>query len=78
MELTETQSALKEIENSGDEIFKVAGQLMIKTNKENVKEELDNKIKILDLRIKTIEKQEASLIEKLEGFREKVMKEMKK
>ena len=33
MELSETQTALKEIENSGDDIFKVVGQLMIKTEK---------------------------------------------
>lgn len=78
MELTETQSALKEIEGSGDEVFKIAGQLMIKTDKKKVKEELDNKVKILGLRVKTIEKQEGSLAEKLDEFREKVMKSMKK
>ena len=38
MELAETQSALKEIEKSGDEVFKVIGQLMIKTEKAIIKE----------------------------------------
>ena len=73
MELSETQSALKEIENSGDEIFKIIGQLMIKTDKSKIKEELSNKEKILDLRKKTIEKQETSLTKKLDSLRGEVI-----
>ena len=78
MELSETQSALKEIEKSGDEVFKIIGQLMIKTDKKKIKEELSNKEKILSLRIKTIEKQEISLREKLDKLQEEVMKEIDK
>jgi prefoldin beta subunit len=73
MEFSETQSALKEIERSGDETFKVIGQLMIKTDKKSVKEELSNKEKILDLRIKSLEKQESSLTEKLESLQKEVV-----
>ena len=73
MELSETQFALKEIENSGDEIFKIIGQLMIKTDKSKIKEELSNKEKILDLRTKTIEKQEISLTEQLDKLRTKLL-----
>ncbi len=78
MEYSETQASLEEIKNSGDEIFKIVGQLMVKADKLKVKEELLNKEKILDLRIKTIEKQEASLMEELNKLREEVMKTMKK
>ena len=78
MELSETQSALKEIESSGDEVFKIIGQLMIKTDKAKMQKELENKDKLLSLRIKTIEKQETSLAEQLEKLREEIMKEMKK
>jgi len=77
MELSETQSALKEIEKSGDEVFKIIGQLMIKTDKKNIKEELTNKDKILSLRIKTIEKQESSLREQLDKSQKEIMKSMK-
>lgn len=73
MELSETQSALKEITDSSDEVFKIIGQLMIKTDKPRILEELSNKEKILDLRIKTIEKQEDSLMEKLEKLRGEVI-----
>jgi len=73
MELTETQSALREIEKSGDEIFKVVGQLMIKTEKSAVKDELANKEKILNLRIKTLEKQEDTFSKKLEEIRKQML-----
>ena len=75
IELSETQSALKEIENSEDEIFKMVGQLMIKSNKAKVKEELLNKEKFLDIRIKSIEKQENYLTEKIEKIREEIIKQ---
>jgi len=78
MELSETQSALKEIENSGEEVFKIIGQLMIKTDKSKIKQELSNKEKILNLRTKAIEKQEAFLIEQLDKIREEVIKTMSK
>ena len=75
MELSESESAIKEIENSDEEIFKIIGQLMIKTDKQKTKEELSNKEKILKLRIKTIEKQEDSLTEKMENLRKEVIKQ---
>ena len=78
MELSETQSALKEIEKSGDPVFKIIGQLMIKTDKLKMKQELSNKEKILDLRLSTIEKQETSLTEKLTILRDEVIKGVKK
>ena len=73
MELSETKSALKEIENAGEEIFKIIGQLMIKTNKSKMKQELLDKEKILNLRTKSIEKQEKYLTEQLDKIRDKIM-----
>jgi len=75
IEISETQLALKEIENSGDEIFKMVGQLMIRSDKARVKEELLNKERFLDIRIKSIEKQENFLTEKLEKLREEIIKQ---
>lgn len=75
MELSESQSALKEIEKSEDDVFKVIGQLMIKTDKLKIKEELSNKEKILDLRMKAIEKQENSFMEKLSTLRDELLKQ---
>lgn len=71
MELAETNSAISELENSGEEVFKIIGQLMIKTEKSKIKDELEDKKKILDLRIGSLEKQESSLTEQVETLREK-------
>ncbi len=78
MELSETNSALEEIKNSGDEVFKIVGQLMIKTDKDKMKEELKNKEKILNLRLSSLDKQEIALTEKLEKLKESFMKSMNK
>ena len=78
MELAETNSALKEIEKSGDEVFKIIGQLMIKAEKGKINEELLGKQKILELRIKSFDKQENSLAEQLDKIRNELAKSMKK
>ena len=46
MEFSETDSALKEIEKSGDEVFKIVGQIMLKVGKDKMKEDLLGKEKI--------------------------------
>ena len=73
MELSETQAALGELKNSGDEVFKIIGQLMIKSEKSKITDDLENKEKILNLRISTLEKQENSLTEKFEGLRKEIL-----
>jgi prefoldin beta subunit len=77
IELSETESALKEVKESKDEVFKIVGQLMLKANKEKIIEELTNKEKILSLRMTSIEKQENSIIERLESLKEELTKDKK-
>ena len=74
MELRETQAALKQLDKSGDEVFKIIGQLMIKTDKKSMKDELQNKEKLMDLRISSFEKQEKIFSEKLESLQREIMK----
>ncbi len=78
LELDETISAMKEIETSGDEVFKIIGQLMIKTEKSKIKKELIEKQKILDMRINSFEKQEGYLREKIDKIREELTTLLKK
>lgn len=78
MEQAEVKSALKELASSGDEVYKVVGQLMIKGDKKKTEDELKEKEKFLDLRLKTLEKQESSLTEQLQKHREEIMKSQKK
>jgi prefoldin beta subunit len=75
IELSESKESLKELENSRDEVFKIIGQLMIKYEKSKIKEEILNKIKILELRIKTLEKQESTFSERIEKLREELLNE---
>jgi len=77
MELSETASALREIGNSKEGVFKIVGQLMIKKDLEEIKKELKDKEKLLKLRIESIEKQENPLREKLDEIREELTKKKK-
>ena len=78
MELSENKAALEEIEHSGDDVYKIIGQLMIKSDKTKVKKELESKEKILGLRMKNIEEQEKAYTEKLQKLQKEALKEMKK
>jgi prefoldin beta subunit len=73
MELSESKSALNEIQSSDDDVFKIVGQLMIKTDKKKITEELESKEKLLDLRLKSLDKQESSLSERLEKLRDEII-----
>ncbi len=72
IELAEVQSAMKEMENSGDEVYKIIGQLMVKTQKEKIREELQSKEQILKMKVKSFEKQEDLMSEKLEKMKAEV------
>lgn len=77
MELSETKEALSELENSKDDVFKVIGQIMIKSSKAKIKEEFLTKIKIFELRINELEKQESSLSSRIEKIRDEDLKNSK-
>src|SRR3989344_1380299 len=64
-ELTETESALNEVKNSKDDVYKIVGQLMLKSSKVSIVEELSNKEKLLKLRLDSLQKQEDKLGNKL-------------
>jgi prefoldin beta subunit len=74
MELSEADSAIVEIEKSGEDVYKIVGQLMIAAKKDEVTEELKKKKEMLDLRIKNLEKQEEILSKKSEEIRDEIMK----
>ena len=74
MDLSETISAIGEVKNSKDDLFKIIGQIMLKTSKSKILEELENKERILNLRIKSLEKQENTLNEKFSSIRDEIFK----
>ncbi|MBS3076185.1 prefoldin subunit [Candidatus Pacearchaeota archaeon] len=78
MELSETESALTEIEKSGDEVFKIVGQLMIKSDKIKIKKELKDKQKIIQTRLNAMDSQEKTLTKELETLRNEIFKSQTK
>ncbi len=76
-QLFEIESALKEIEKTS-EAYKIIGNVMIKTEKASMKEELGKKKEIIDLRLKNIDKQEKQLKDKAESLQKEVMGKLKK
>lgn len=69
IELNESKTALEELEKSKDDVYKIIGQLMIKTDKDKIKKELEDKEKMLELRLNSLEKQEKNFMEKIEDLR---------
>tara|TARA_Y100000310_G_C20600692_1_gene772852 strand:+ start:462 stop:776 length:315 start_codon:yes stop_codon:yes gene_type:complete len=76
-QLAEITSAVKEIETS-ETTYKILGNIMVATKKEDLQKELKEKKELLDLRLKNFEKQETTLKEKTEELQKKVMQNMKK
>ncbi|MEM4214953.1 MAG: prefoldin subunit [Candidatus Pacearchaeota archaeon] len=78
LEFIETNNALEEIKKTKvEDVYKIVGSLMFKSNKADLEKELERKKDILDLRLRAIEKQEEELKEKLLKNREILLKEMK-
>ena len=69
MEQSETGKALEEIKNSKDDVFKLIGNIMVKTDKKKIEEELSKKKELIDLRLKTIESQESDFSKKAEELK---------
>jgi prefoldin beta subunit len=78
LELSEISESLNSLQSSGEEVFKIIGQLMIKTDKKKIQEELANKQKLLELRTKSIEKEEDSISKRVISLREELISQKKK
>ncbi len=75
LEIREIKNALEEIgKTRGESVFKISGPIMIKVDTKEIEKELKEKEDMLSLRLKTIEKQERKLKEKIEELRSKLMK----
>ncbi|HIJ98707.1 TPA: prefoldin subunit beta [archaeon] len=75
LQMKETQNALDELEKAGNtEVHKVVGQILIKSDKNTVHSELKEKVETLELRLKTIEKQEKKVMEKVKTLQEELQK----
>jgi prefoldin beta subunit len=73
----EIDNALSQIDDT-EKVFRIIGNIMVASSKENVKKELSEKKEIVELRLKTIDKQEDKLRSKAGELQSEVMNEMKK
>jgi prefoldin beta subunit len=77
LQLSEIDSALEEIKDT-KEAYKIVGNIMVLSKKEDIEKDLKKKKEIVELRIKTIEKQESQIKEKSKKLQEEAMKELEK
>jgi prefoldin beta subunit len=74
-QLLEVNSAITELEKTL-ESYKIVGNIMIKSNSKNLINELTEKKEMLNLRIKSLEKQENQIKEKSKKIKDKVLQNM--
>lgn len=74
LELKEVEAAYDEASNLSPDttIYKAVGALLFRTDKEKALKELSDRKEELDLRIKTLEKQELRLKQQLEELRKSI------
>ncbi len=71
----EIDSALEELEKS-KESYKIVGNIMVKTEVEELKKDLKSKKELLNLRIKNLEKQENQIKESATKLQSDLLKEL--
>ena len=77
LQQVEIASALKELEKV-NEAYKIIGNIMVLSKKDDLKADLTSKKEIVELRIKNMEKQENQLREKASKLQNEVLKGMSK
>tara|TARA_Y100000310_G_C20393081_1_gene673740 strand:+ start:90 stop:422 length:333 start_codon:yes stop_codon:yes gene_type:complete len=73
----EVENALKEVKKTNSNPFKLIGGIMVESNKESVEKDLNSKKDVSELRLKSLEKQEAKATEEIKSLQEEVVTELK-
>jgi prefoldin beta subunit len=76
-QLRDTERAMAELEKTSKDtpIYKSVGSLMVRAeDKESVEKELSEKKETIDIRIKALDRQEKSLIEKYQALQQELSK----
>ena len=76
-QLIEITSAMEELKKT-DQAYKIVGNIMVLSKKDELEKDLNTKKEMLDIRIKNIEKQEKIIKEKTQKMQDEVMKKLKK
>ncbi len=76
VQLVEIESALTELENT-EEAYNIIGNIMVLSDPEKLKKNLQEKKESAEIRIKSIEKQEKQIKEKMNNLQQEVVQSMK-
>lgn len=77
MESNETELIIKEVEKTEGEVSRIiGGQVIVKSTKEAILEDMKKKKELITIRMKTINEQEKEFAEKMDSLREEVMKKI--
>src|SRR3989338_73934 len=66
VEVNQINNAFDEIKKSAGDVYKILGGLMLHSSKETLNNELQERKKIIELRISSLEKQEKSIEERVD------------
>lgn len=72
----EVDNALSQVKST-KKVYRIIGNIMVASNKDDVNKELSDKSEIVELRLKTLEKQEQKLRDQASSLQKEVLKEMK-
>jgi|SRR3989344_6014871 len=72
IELSEVSNALSEVEATSEDVYKLISGMLIKSEKSKVLKELTDRKKTSELRISSIEKNEKSIVDRIEKLRKEV------
>ncbi|MFH1133708.1 MAG: prefoldin subunit [Nanoarchaeota archaeon] len=75
--LTETDSALKEMKGK-QQVYRIIGNIMVLSDTAAVQKELDENRNLLQIRLKSIEKQEEKFRERAKKLQDDILSSMKK
>jgi prefoldin beta subunit len=76
-ELDETTFALEEVKKAEGDVFRIIGsQVVVKTEKARLEEELKHKKELIELRMKSIDKQEEEFSSRIESIRNEIIKKI--
>ena len=78
VELNEIVNALDELSKSTDEVYRILGGIMVKSDKKTLSNSLEEQKKLLNLRLQSLEKQEKSLEEKSHALQQEIQKSIAK
>lgn len=77
-ELSEVENAFEELNKAGDDVYRIVGNIMMKSSKADILKDIKQKKDLISIRLKTIENQEKSIEEAAESLRKKVLSKIKK